>query len=443
MKPTFSYKNIWDIAYPIILGSIAQNVVNVTDTAFLGRVGEYELGAAAIAGVFYFVIFMIGNGFAIGTQIIVARRSGERKFNLIGRTIDHSFYFLFTLGLIMFLFLKFISPEILSSSINSTNILIHASDYLTYRSWGIIFAFFNLTLGAFFIGVARTRVISYSFILMAIVNIALDYVLIFGKFGFEPMGIKGAAIASATAEATASLFLISYTFKIVDLQKYALLKFSKFNKSVFFTMLKISFPVMIQLLISMSAWLIFFLLIEKLGEHELAVSNIVRSVYIVLMVPIWGFASAVNTLTSNLLGQKKPNEVMRLIAKAILMCLGFELILSFFNLCFPEIILSVYTSDINLIQDSFGSLNIVNGALILISPAFILFNGVTGTGKTLTALLMESSVISLYLIYIYYVTIINPQTTEIVWSSEFVYAILLGSVSFFYLKFGNWKQYKF
>ena len=440
---TFSYKNIWSIAYPIILGSIAQNVVNITDTAFLGRVGEYELGASAIAGVFYFVIFMIGNGFAIGTQIIVARRNGERKYNLIGRTIDHSFYFLFLFGILMFLFLRFITPEILSKTITSTNILSNASAYLSSRSWGIIFAFINLVFGAFYIGISRTRVISYSFILMAVVNIVLDYVLIFGKLGFSPMGIRGAAVASAISEAVATVFLIIYTFRIIDLKKYGLLYFSKFNKLIFLTTLKISFPVMIQLLISMSAWLIFFILIEKLGEHELAVSNIVRSVYIVLMVPVWGFASAVNTLTSNLMGQKKPNEVMRLISKAILMCIGFELVLTFFNLCFPEIILSVYTPDVNLIRDSFASLNVVNGALLIISPAFILFNGVTGTGKTLTALLIESSVIGMYLIYIYYVTIVNPQTPAIVWTSEFVYAILLGTVSFLYLKFGNWKHHNF
>ena len=83
MRTKVKYKEIWKIAYPIILGSIVQNIISVTDTAFLGRVGEIELGAAAIGGVFYLTLIMLGFGFSIGTQIIVARRYGENKNNEI------------------------------------------------------------------------------------------------------------------------------------------------------------------------------------------------------------------------------------------------------------------------------------------------------------------------------------------------------------------------
>ena len=76
---TTTYNNIWQISYPIILSLVAQNVVNVTDTAFLGRVGEVELGASAIGGLFYISIFMLGFGFGTGAQILIARRNGEKN----------------------------------------------------------------------------------------------------------------------------------------------------------------------------------------------------------------------------------------------------------------------------------------------------------------------------------------------------------------------------
>ena len=79
MEKLPSNKYIWEISYPIILGMLAQNVINVTDTAFLGRVGEVELGASAIGGLFYVVIFMLGLGFGTGAQILMARRNGEQK----------------------------------------------------------------------------------------------------------------------------------------------------------------------------------------------------------------------------------------------------------------------------------------------------------------------------------------------------------------------------
>ena len=108
-KTGVKYKEIWNIAYPIILGSIAQNILSVTNTAFLGRVGEVELGAGAIGGVYYFVVVMLAWGFGIGLQIIVARRNGETNYTEIGRTIDHGIYFLVPLAIIMFSLMKFFS----------------------------------------------------------------------------------------------------------------------------------------------------------------------------------------------------------------------------------------------------------------------------------------------------------------------------------------------
>jgi len=72
---------------------VAQNVINVTDTAFLGRVSEVALGASAIAGVFYFAIYMIGFGFSQGAQILIGRRNGEENFTQIGPIFNNSLLF--------------------------------------------------------------------------------------------------------------------------------------------------------------------------------------------------------------------------------------------------------------------------------------------------------------------------------------------------------------
>lgn len=83
MKPT--RKQIWTIAYPILISLLMENMIGLTDTAFLGRVGEVELGASALGSVYYLVIFMLGFGFGIGAQILIARRNGEKAYALIGR----------------------------------------------------------------------------------------------------------------------------------------------------------------------------------------------------------------------------------------------------------------------------------------------------------------------------------------------------------------------
>jgi len=79
MENSFSYKQIWKISYPLILGGVAQTIINISDTIFLGRLNEIALGASAIAGLYYVTFFMLGVGFSIGTQIIIARINGEKN----------------------------------------------------------------------------------------------------------------------------------------------------------------------------------------------------------------------------------------------------------------------------------------------------------------------------------------------------------------------------
>lgn len=80
----FTNRQIWQMAYPILISLLMEHLIGLTDTAYLGRVGEVELGASALAGVYYLAIFMLGFGFSIGVQIIIARRNGEKRYSDIG-----------------------------------------------------------------------------------------------------------------------------------------------------------------------------------------------------------------------------------------------------------------------------------------------------------------------------------------------------------------------
>jgi Na+-driven multidrug efflux pump len=98
-KEDFGHAHIWRVAYPLVLGGVAQVVINGTDTAFLGRIGEIAMGAAAIAGLYYVTFFMLGLGFGIGTQILVARHEGENNPNEVRNTMQQSLFFLGALAL--------------------------------------------------------------------------------------------------------------------------------------------------------------------------------------------------------------------------------------------------------------------------------------------------------------------------------------------------------
>jgi len=273
MKTSISYKRIWQIAYPIILGSIAQNLINFTDTAFLGRVGEVALGAGALGGLFYLAIIMLGLGFGTGAQIIIARRYGENKLKKIGPIVEHSIYFLLPLALLVFVLMRYWSAPLLEKVVVSPDVFEGTIAFLKYRSFGIFFAFMNMVFRSFYVGLAKTKVITYTTIVLAITNIFLDYILIFGKLGFPAMGIEGAAIASVIAEMAAMLFFIVYTYITVRFKDYDLFRFSMPSLNSLTGILRVSVPIMMQSFISLSVWFIFFGLIKVADDPYLIEYN--------------------------------------------------------------------------------------------------------------------------------------------------------------------------
>jgi putative MATE family efflux protein len=435
-----SYKHILNISLPIVLSGVAQNIVNVTDTAFLGRLGKVELGAAGNAGLFYFVFVMLGMGMSTGSQIVIGRRNGEKNYAQVGAIFNHTLFLMIPLGIIMFLLLYYISPLIFESFTNSDAISKASISFMTYRSPGILFAFLNFVFISYFVGTTRTKILTYSTLLMALTNVFFDYVLIFGEFGFPKMGVKGAALASVIAEITTLLFFIIYSRWDSNKVKYNMFRFGRLNKELFGRIIKISSPVMMQNTLALGSWFIFFMILEKLGESELAVSHIIRSLYMVLIIPLMGFNVATNTLVSNLIGAGKSTYIADLLKKIIVLCLVFTTVLLGSIWIAPEQIILLYTDDVSLVPLSISTLKIISMTIYFFCVASILFNAVLGTGNTKVTMAMEFINIFIYLATTYYMTVILQLRLELVWCSEFIYFSVLGIMSFWYLKKGNWKK---
>lgn len=434
-----TYRNIWDISYPIIISLVAQNLINVIDTAFLGRVGEVELGASAIAGLFYISLFMLGFGFGTGAQILMARRNGEKNYRDIGKIFNNSIYFLLALGLALFFIIKIFSPVFLKSFIFSPAIYAATHEFLRYRIYGIFFAFMNVIFRAFYISITKTHMLTFAAVLMAVVNIILDYLLIFGNWGFPKMGIAGAGLASSIAEGSAALFFLFLTLRTVDIKKYSLFKRGKPDLTVVGKTLEISVYVMMQNFASLGGWFVFFMIVEHMGERTLAISNIIRSIYMVMMIPIWGFSSAVNTLVSNSLGAKHPDKVIPIIIKASKMSFLSILAVIAASLFIPRLIISIYTSDPGLISATVPTLYVILGAMMLFSVTMMMFSGVSGTANTNIAMAIELFTIAIYLLAAYLLAVVFHQRIEVVWLCEYIYFIILGSLSMLYLRTGKWR----
>lgn len=186
-----SYKNICRITFPVLLSLLVEQIIGITDTAFLGHVGKTELGASAIAGVCYLILFVIGSGFGVGLQVLIARLNGEKKNGEVTTLFSTGFYFLIFLAGVIIIASQFALPPILHQIIKSEDIYSAALLYLNWRIYGLFFAFIIVAFRAYYIGITKTKILSVCSLVMVVVNIICNYVLVFGKFGFPALGIEG------------------------------------------------------------------------------------------------------------------------------------------------------------------------------------------------------------------------------------------------------------
>ncbi len=339
MQPT--YRQIWAIASPILVSLLMENLIGITDTAFLGRVGEVELGASALGGVLYLAVFMLGFGFSIGAQILIARRNGERAYAEIVPLFRQGFAFLLALAAAMFVLSRVLAPVVLGSIVESEPVRQAAVRYTNWRVFGFFFSFTAFMFRAFYVGTTNTRTLTLNSVAMVLTNVALNYVLIFGKLGLPAMGIAGAAIASSASEFVSLAFFYIYTRTKTDHRRYGLFRRGKFDIGMLRRMLDVSVWTMLQLFLSVAIWFLFFVAVEHLGERPLAVTNIVRSVSGIVFMVVSAFGSTASTLTGNLLGAGEARLVGPTAARIVRMCYLLVAPVALLFALFPEGILRV------------------------------------------------------------------------------------------------------
>lgn len=435
----YSYRNIWKVAYPILVSLVMEQLIGMTDTAFLGRVGEIELGASAIAGVYYMVIFIIGFGFSLGTQIIIGRRNGEGKYGETGKLFWHGVYFLILSAAVLTALSETLSPVLMSGIVSSENIMTAALSYVRWRIPGLFFAFVTAMFRAFYIGTTQTKTLTVNSIVMVLSNVMFNWILIFGKFGCPALGITGAAIGSTLAELVSLIFFVVYTRVRTDRRKYGLDRPSPLDWKELKAMLSLSVWTMVESFLSVSTWFIFFLYVEHLGERALAVSNIVRNVSGILWVVLAAFSSTCSTLVSNMIGEGLQDRVPRLVGKVIALSFCIVAVIMLCFAVFPKYVISIFTDMPDLIGATVPAMLVMASSYIVSVPGVICFNASAGTGNTKTIFALELIALAIYLVYCTAVVIILKADIAVCWTAEHVYATAMLVLCGSYLRSGKWK----
>ena len=301
-----------------MLMGLSHNVINAADTAFMGQLGEIPIGAVGNGAMLYFIPVLVFMGLSLGGQIIIGRRNGEQNQGEIGHVFWQTLFAQLMLGIFGFLVIYNFGETLMFWINGSDEIAAEAAKYLKIRAPGLIIVSVAIGFNAFYIGITKTKIVGIANAIMALFNVGCNYVLVFGKFGFPALGIEGAAWASLISEIILLGSFIIYLTFFTDSSKYKISRLPKPDWEMIGHIVKIGGPAMFQGFITLSAWLTFFTLIEHLGTFELAVSHLVRVVYIFVIIPVFSLSDAASTLTSNLLGEGRKTEIKSMVWKSII-----------------------------------------------------------------------------------------------------------------------------
>ncbi len=464
MKIDLSYKEIWRISYPLMLFNLAQNIIGVTDMVFLGRLedkepvsgvaalsqtaeaassaGETALAACGIMGIYYLVFMMIGFGLSRGAQILIARRAGEKRYLGIGEVFDNLLVAELVLAMVLFLFLQLTSSHILWYFITDPAVYDAAYEYLFYRSFGIFFSLIGFALLSLYTGIGQTRVLSFITVTILTTNILLNYSLIFGKFGFPEMGIAGAGLASSLAEVCAGIVGLSYVMVDKKLKPYGIFRFSGLNWENMKKILNIASPVVLNFLIGLGGWFVFFTFIQKLGVRALAISSVVKWIYTFFTIPSWAIGSTANALVSNVLGNEEYANLKPAVQRSCNLSLLLSAATCIFLLLIPDYLLGIITKDAEVIQAGVPLVQLLTVIVLAAAVSNVLFNAVVGTGAVRQSLVMAILAVVFYLSLAYFGINFWGIGLLAAWSLEMVYWLVLAAPALWYLSSGRWKGLK-
>ncbi len=440
LQVSTSYRQILKIALPISLAILVPQFNFITNNIFLGHYSQEALATASITGVYYLIFAMIGFGLNNGLQTLIARRAGENKPEEVGKLFGQGVYISLAIAFVGILITWLLASVILKAVLHSDTIATDSIEYLKIRIWGLPFLYVYQMRNALLVGTNNSKYLISGAIAETVANVAFDYVLIFGHYGFPEMGLNGAAVASIIAEFIGMVVVFLVIHKKGIGKQFSLFKHFYWNKKLSKQLFAISLPIILQLAFSVMSWEFFYILIEHHGQTDLAISNVMRNVFGLTGCLTWAFAATSSAMVSNIIGQGKQENVKALILKIVKLSTCSALVIVLLINLFPGVLISIFGQSELFIADAIPVVRVVSVAILFMSFSVVWLNAVTGTGNSRMTLLIDGVAIILYCVFVYLILEKYKLSITYGWMGEWIYWGSIFILSVWYINKGNWKN---
>jgi len=434
-----SYRNIWFLAWPVMLSQVLITTMNIVDMFWIGKLGPSPVASIAIAGSIMWVIFATTQIFYAGNLAIIARYAGRGEKERIETVVFHSFIIAFfiaiLLGAIGFIF----APSIFKlfgaeEIVNKVGV-----DYIKIIFLALPFFFGAFVVFATLTALGDTKTPTKITAAASFLNLVLDPLLIFGIWKFPKLGVNGAAVATASAHILALILGIIILYK----RKYLRGMILRINWKVLGNILKIGIPACLQGITRPLTGLIMFRIVAFYGTTAIAAFGIGGRTLGIMFIYLAGLMTSTQTLVGQSLGAKRFDKAEEVVKKVLLIGFTIQIPIIILYFLFAPQIISIFNTDPDVIRIGTDYLRIITLSLVLI--IFITGFGGAQAGAGDTKSPMVASIVGNWFIKIpsaYIIANYLHLASSGVWLAIALSVIVESIiVAIFYYK-GGWKRKK-
>jgi putative MATE family efflux protein len=421
---------------------VSQTVMWTVDSAMVGHVGKTELAAVGLGGLMVFTIYSFFIGLSYGINTFVSQHFGARSYEQCGRFMWQGLY----LGLLSgaaILLIRLFNPWTIDLLGPETEVKGLCLSYASIRMLSGPFFIFHYYFSNFFRGIGNTRTPMKVAIVANIINIVVDYFLIFGIGPFPTLGVVGAAWATFTANVLSATVLAIIAFSPRYRERYGTLRQWRLRIEEIVRLIKVGLPIGMHYCLDIGSFLVFSAYVGRMGTEALAANQIIIQVLALSFMPCSGFSVAATTLMGKYIGAGQPDLAKRTAYQTLKLGIIYTGFIALMYVLLPGPLVRIFNSDPLVVF--YGK------RIILLAALFQLFDGVQiiasgslrGAGDTKVPMMFALGggwFLFLPLAFVFG-TVLGGGVVG-AWGGSTLYALFLGIAMFVRLKTDRWRGIK-
>ncbi len=359
-----------------MLGMIGHTLVSFIDNIMVGQIGTAELAAVSLGNSFVFIAMSLGIGFSTAITPLIAEADGEKNISKGKQAFNHGLFLCTILGVVLFLLLLAIKPLMYHMD-QPAEVVDLAMPYLNLVAFSLIPLIMFQGFKQFADGLSQTKYSMYATILANVINVVLNYLLIFGKFGFPEMGIIGAAIGTLVSR----VVMLAYIWILLKSKEkfkpyFERFSFNNIKEIILKKIINLGFPSALQMFFEVAIFTAAIWLSGVLGKNPQAANQIALNLSSMTFMVAMGLSVTAMIRVGNQKGLKNFKELRRVAFSIFLLTFFLDIIFALIFLIFNQDLPRIYVDEHDVLNqvDNFEVISIA-AKLLLVSAVFQISDG--------------------------------------------------------------------